>query len=137
MTATTQMPFDVEHVTNPDHFHQAAGSQLLKLIGLQMIFCMGAFTDEMEPIPGRFGRGGIYFIGELIPFISEDVRGEEVAAVAVMVSVTPLDEIDVEVREIHSGKEHAKIEGIYIDQLARVLLGLDYDGKELLNPAYW
>lgn len=26
---------------------------------------------------------------------------------------------------------------VYIDQLARVLLALDYDGTEALNPRYW
>lgn len=52
-------------------------------------------------------------------------------------STTPLDEIEIEVREYARGIEHAKVEGVYIDQLARVLLALDYDGTEALNPRYW
>ncbi|MBS3183453.1 hypothetical protein [Leucobacter manosquensis] len=40
-------------------------------------------------------------------------------------------------REYARGIEHAKIEGVYTDQLARVLLALDYDGTEALNPRYW
>lgn len=30
-----------------------------------------------------------------------------------------------------------QIEGIYIDQLARVALAIDYDGPMALNPRYW
>ncbi|GAB3597382.1 hypothetical protein CFAEC_13825 (plasmid) [Corynebacterium faecale] len=56
---------------------------------------------------------------------------------AVMVSLTPADEIDVEVREIARKTEHARIEGIYIDQLARAALAIDYDGPTALNPRYW
>ncbi|WP_420181294.1 hypothetical protein [Paenarthrobacter sp. TA1.8] len=54
-----------------------------------------------------------------------------------MVSLTPADEIDVEVREIARTTKHAHIEGIYIDQLARAALAIDYDGPTALNPRYW
>ena len=54
-----------------------------------------------------------------------------------MVSLTPADEIEIEAREIARGTEHAKIEGIGIEQLQRAVLAIDYDGPEVLNPHYW
>ena len=73
-------------------------------------------------VPGRYDRGGLLFTARILPFTRTGDRYAAARNMAVLVSTTPLDEIEIEVREYARGIEHAKIEGVYIDQLARVLL---------------
>ncbi|QUY63938.1 hypothetical protein [Gulosibacter molinativorax] len=135
MTSNRAIPFDLAHIAGADEFHQATAEQFRQAIGPGVLMSLGA--TRLTAVPGRFDRGGLMFTARILPFTRTGDRYAAARNMAVLISTTPLDEIDVEVREYARGIEHAKIEGVYIDQLARAVLALDYDGPEPLNPRYW
>ena len=135
MTSTHAIPFDLAHVAGADEFHKATAEQFRQALGAGVLMSLGA--TRLTAVPGRFDRGGLMFTARILPFTSTGDRYAAARNMAVLISTTALDEIDVEVREYARGIEHAKIEGVYIDQLARAVLALDYDGPEPLNPRYW
>jgi hypothetical protein len=135
MTNPRAIPFDQEHIAGADEYHRAAAEQFRQALGAGVLMSLGA--TQLAAVPGRFDRGGLLFTARILPFTRNGDRSEAARNMAVLISTTPLDEIQVEVREYARGIEHAKIEGVYIDQLARAVLALDYDGPEVLNPRYW
>ncbi|MGK0742648.1 hypothetical protein ACSHWG_12315 [Leucobacter sp. Z1108] len=135
MKPTRVIPFDTAHIAGADEFHRSTAEQFRQAIGPGVFMSLGA--SQLVAVPGRYDRGGLLFTARILPFTRTGDRYAAARNMAVLVSTTPLDEIEIEVREYARGIEHAKIEGVYIDQLARVLLALDYDGTEALNPRYW
>lgn len=135
MTTARAIPFDLAHIVNADEFHRAAAEQFRQAIGPGVLMSLGA--TRLTAVPGRFDRGGLMFTARILPVTQTGERYAASRRMAVLISTTPADELDIEVREHGRGIEHAKIEGVYIDQLGRALLALDYDGLEPLNPRYW
>ena len=129
------IPFDRKYIVGADEFHQAAAEQFRQAISVGVFMSLGA--SELAAVPGRYDRGGLLFTARILPFTKTGERFENARRMAVLVSVSPLDEIEIEVREYARGTQHAKIERVYIDQLSQALLALDYDGPEILNPRYW
>ena len=129
MKPTRVIPFDTAHIAGADEFHRSTAEQFRQAIGPYVFMSLGA--SQLAAVPGRYDRGGLLFTARILPF-TRTARN-----MAVLVSTSPLDEIEIEVREYARGVQHVKVEGVYIDQLARVLLALDYDGTEALNPRYW
>lgn len=115
--------------------HLRTANDLRRAIGLGVLGSLGA--TGLAAVPGSHQCGGLMFTARVLPLTKSGARGTQPRKMAVMVSLTPADEIDVEVREIARKTKHAQIEGIYIDQLTRVALAIDYDGPMALNPRYW
>lgn len=135
MKSTRAIPFDTAHVVGAGEFHRGVAEQFRQAIGTGVFMSLGA--SQLAAVPGRYDRGGLLFTARILPFTRTGARYAAARNMAVLVSTTPLDEIEVEVREYARGIEHAKIERVYIDQLARAVLALDYNGDEVLNPRYW
>lgn len=102
-------------------------------IGRGALWSVGAHA--FATVPGIHQLGALMFQARILPMTSEG-RGETATIMTVLVSLTAADVIDVEVRH-DDGTVHARVAGIYIDQLAQLILALDYDGDEILNPRYW
>jgi len=80
--------------------------------------------------------GGLVFTARILPMTLTG-RGQAPRRMLVMISSTPADTIDVDVRQITTGANHATAHGLGIDQLQSVLLALDYNGRDVFNPRYW
>lgn len=132
---THPIPFNMEDIAGATEYHKATAEQFRQAIGALVFMSLGA--SRLIAVPGRYLGGGLMFTARILPFTQTGDRYAAPRKMAVLVSVTPLDEIEIEVREYARGIEHAKIERVYIDQLSRALLALDYDGPEPINPRYW
>lgn len=132
------VPFTVEqlHTDDPEQLaeHQQAAAAFQAAATVGVLMSLGATT--LRTVPGTHQLGGLLFIAHILPMTSRG-RGEAPRRMAVMVSLTGADLIDIDVRRISDSQEHATIHGIYIDQLEPALLSLDYDGPETLNPRLW
>lgn len=141
MTATTSIPFEIECLHDPEatdetrEFYNQVAHQFRAAATVGGLMTLGA--RDLAVIPGRYQRGGLLFTASILPFRKDGTRGTAPRNMAVMISTTPLDEIEIEVRQFANEKVHARLDGVYIDELRRALLALDYDGKAVLNPRYW
>lgn len=99
-----------------------------------VLWSLGA--NKAEAVPGVDQLGGLLFIARILP-LRDGKRHQRAARMAVLISLNGADTIDIEVKELATRREHAKIRGVYIDQLSAAVLALDYDGDEALNPRYW
>lgn len=133
----TTIPFPTEAITatNPADIieNTMTGRGFRAAIGDGALWSVGA--HDIASVPGAYQLGGLTFLARILP-MTETGRSDTAESMAVLVSLTPADEIDVEVRRIADGREHARIPGIYIDQIQRIILALDYDGPEVMNPRY-
>lgn len=138
MTSTQDLPFTVEQLrtTDPDRLreHQQTAETFRRAATVGALMSLGATT--LRAVPGTHQLGGLMFTARILP-LTRTGRGEAPRRMSVMVSLTGADLIDIDVRYLSGGREHATIREVYIDQLQRALLALDYDGPEPLNPAYW
>ena len=112
----------------------ATGNTFLRAVTVGVLWSLGA--ESKAAVLGAHQMGGLLFIARILPFRHGE-RRERAARMAVMISLNPADTIDIQVIELASGREHARTEGVYIDQLSRAVLALDYDGEEPFNPRYW
>lgn len=117
-----------------EFMHQTA-NQFRLVIGNGVFWSLGA--EKLMAVPGVHQLGALTFTARILPMKSDGTRAERPRLMAVMISLTGRDSIDIEVREFANGRTHARIEDIYIDQLAQAILALDYNGDEVLNPRYW
>lgn len=127
--------YSQEAVFGPTEEHKFTADQFRQVLGGGVLGSLGA--TDLVAVPGTHQCGGLMFTARVLPMAKGGKRGTQPRKMAVMVSLTAADEIDLEVREVARGTEHAKIEGIYIDNLGRAALAVDYDGREVLNPRYW
>lgn len=138
-TDTTQdLPFTVDelHADNEEEqeYHREAAETFRQAATRGVLWSLGA--SDYRAVPGRHQLGALLFTARILP-MTKTGRGERARKMLVMVSLTGGDLIDIDVRYLAGGKEHATARDVYIDQLQRVLLALDYDGPEIYNPAYW
>lgn len=129
----TTVPYLTEQLT-ADAAQKAAGDTFLAAIDQGVLWSLGA--RDLHTVAGIHQLGGLFFLASILPMVKNG-RGSRARKMAVMVSLTGADTIDINVREVTSGRDHAHIEGVYIDQLSRALLSLDYDGNTVTNPRYW
>lgn len=94
---------------------------------------MSLGATDLTAIAGAHQLGGLLFTARMLP-LRDGTRRERPARMGVMISHTPADEIDIHVLEYARGTDHARLNGIYIDQLNRALLALDYDGTTPSTP---
>jgi len=127
--------YDQQSVCGPSEEHRANAMQFRQALGLGVLGSLGA--SDLTAVPGAHQCGGLLFTARVLPMTKRGTRGPRPRNMGIMVSLTPADEIEIEAREITRGTEHAKIEGIGIEQLQRAALAIDYDGPEVLNPRYW
>lgn len=127
--------YDQLAVCGPSEEHRATALQFRQALGFGVLGSLGA--SDLTSVPGMHQRGGLLLTARVLPMTKRGTRGTQPRKMAVMISLTPADEIEIEAREIARGTEHAKIEGIGIEQLQHAALALDYDGREVLNPRYW
>ncbi|RGE19070.1 hypothetical protein [Leucobacter sp. wl10] len=133
-----QIPFTAAELftDDPEVRERAAhiGNYFRQALGPGILFSLGA--RELRAVPGTDQMGGLMFIASILP-MTQRGRGQAARRMAVMISLTALDLIDVEVRVLRTGSVHAKIDEITIDRLGHAVLALDYDGDTVLNPRYW
>ncbi|MBS1673150.1 MAG: hypothetical protein JSS74_04215 [Actinobacteria bacterium] len=136
---TADLPFPIEQVHTTDaaelEHNRAAAETLRAGATTGVLWSLGA--TNLGAVPGTHGLGGLLFIARILP-LTANGRGEAARRMAVMVSVTPGDLLDIDVRQLTGDRrEHATTRDLYLDQLQRALLALDYDGREPFNPRYW
>lgn len=138
-TATAHAPFPAEHLVpatvDDAADHGRIANYFRDVIDLGVLFALGA--TDLRAVPGPDQMGGLLFDARILPFVTDGTRGESARVMSVMVSLTTADAIDVDVRHRARGTEHATAHGIYIDQLNKCLLALDYDGRTAFNPRYF
>ena len=127
--------YDQLAVCGPTEEHHTTAIQFRQVLGVNVLASLGA--SDLTAVPGTHQRGGLLLTARVLPMTKRGTRGTKPRKMGIMISLTPADEIEIEAREIARGTEHAKIEGIGIEQLQRAALAIDYDGPEVLNPRYW
>lgn len=134
--STFPFPDAAIEMTDPAEMieHTMTGRQFRAAIGDRTLWSVGA--HDIANVPGAHGLGGLVFRARILP-MTKTGRAEQARIMGVLVSLTPADEIDVEVKHASDQTAHAHLRGVYIDQLQRIILALDYDGPEVLNPRYW
>ena len=121
------------HGTDQDRIKETART-FRAAIEIGVLMSLGA--TDLGAVAGAHQLGGLLFTARILP-LRNGTRRDRPARMGVMISLNGVDTIDIEVLEYASGREHARINGIYIDQLNPALLALDYDGPTPLNPTYW
>lgn len=137
-TVTTQdLPFPIAALRTEDPDDQERNRNAAETFrkGATPGVLMSLGASNLRSVPGTHELGGLLFIARILPLTGSG-RGQAPRRMAVMVSLTPGDLIDIDVRPL-TGPEHATVRDIYIDQLQRALLALDYDGSDAFNPSYW
>lgn len=121
-----------DETTRTEHLHTA--SVFRQALGIGGLMTLGA--SDIHAVPGMHGLGGLALTARILPMRTDGTRSGRPAIMGIMISLTGADTIDVDVRHGDTARIHAQIRDIYIDDLARVALALDYDGDEILNPRY-
>ncbi len=135
MNTITRLPFTAEELIGVDEFMEQTANQFRTAFTLGGLMTLGA--DAFKVVPGQHQLGGLCFTARILPMDTPTTRKTRPVKMAVMVSLTWADEIDVEVRELNTGNTHARIPAVYISDLQKIAFALDYDGPEVLNPRYW
>lgn len=102
----------------------------LMTLGADMKSMRPAIVDDMPALA---------FIARILPFRKDGQRSERPAKMTVAICLAGDDTYTAIVthrRRDGSTVEHARVTGIYADQLDRLALALDYDGDTALNPRY-
>lgn len=83
-------------------------------------------------------RGGLIFSAIVLPFTLKGARGTGPRRMHVEIILTAKDTFDVRVSWLRKFEivEHYRESDVYGDRLARLMLSLDYDGEDVLNPRY-
>ena len=103
-------------------------------LGLGAFMALGG--SNATAVPGANRLGGLLFTARILP-MTKNGRGQTARRMAIMLSLNANDLIDVQVVEIASGKVHFQEDDLYVFMLERVLLALDWDGDEVMNPRLW
>lgn len=102
--------------------------------GVLMSLGARSFT-EMDEWETR--RGGLDFHATILPMRKDGTRGTRARTMRVWVELAWNDTYTVKV--FYTGRDwqdvtHFQRDMVYADQLPKLLLALDYDGNEILNP---
>ena len=97
---------------------------------------MSLGATDFQPTIGAHGLGALNFKARILPFNKDGQRDYKPHVMDVTVSHTPEDLIDIDVVDTTTGETHHSEKGLYVDQLNRRLLALDYDGEETTNPRF-
>lgn len=87
----------------------------------------------------RTRNGALAFQARILPFKKDGTRSERPRIMSVMIALNGDDYYDVKVRmQDNQGRVQTHFEqgGVDAFSLSRLLLALDYDGDEVLNPRY-
>lgn len=81
-------------------------------------------------------RGGAAWTVLVLPFRKNGTRGTKARRMRLAIQLTHADDYTIQVSYMNRGDlvTHYYAEGVYCDQLAPILLALDYDGDTVLNP---
>ncbi|MGO2519956.1 MAG: hypothetical protein ACTH8F_07535 [Microbacterium sp.] len=136
---TSTLPFPSETLTltatgDDREFIRQTAQQFAVAVTRGVMWSLGA--SNITAVPGADQIGGLLLIARILP-LRDGTRHQRAARMAILISLNGVDTIDIEVKEIATGRAHTEIKGVYIDQLSAALLALDYDGDETLNPRYW
>lgn len=93
---------------------------------------LGYINDDEEV------AGGLRFVASILPFNKNGERAARPRLMTVVVTLTYADLYDISVvyPRKHEAVTHYQASGVYCYQLAKLLLALDWDGDEILNPRY-
>lgn len=82
--------------------------------------------------------GGLRFIARILPFNKNGKRSTRAAKMLVEVKLNFMDLYDVRVVEVRNFElvEHFTVQHVDAYSLPRLMLALDFDGDEVLNPRY-
>ena len=85
------------------------------------------------------GSGGLSFNALVMPFNRKGEREEKPVWMEARIELTPADLYHITFTYMRGREKviHFECDEIYFDQLQRLLIGLDYDGPETVNPRYW
>lgn len=84
------------------------------------------------------GEGGLGFTARILPMKRSGGRASAARRMLVQITLNGWDYYDVSVSYLERGQEvtHYSTTNVDCEQLGRLLLALDYDGQEVLNPRY-
>ena len=100
-------------------------------IGWQGLATLGAsdLAVVRDPMPG------LTFLARIHPFTKTGKRAGRARVMRVFVTINHLDLWDVKVEL--DGEEHYAVTDVYAGDLQKLMVALDYDGPEVVNPRYW
>lgn len=118
-----------------DHVREVAKT-ILSQIDRGVLMSLGASSLGRMTVEGL---PCLMFIARILPFNKNGARRSRAVKMAVHIALDPSDTYTVFVHHLTKGErvEHARIEGVYADDLNHVLLALDFDGPTALNPRLW
>lgn len=112
----------------------AIAQEIRRQIGPLVLMSLGASDFSYSAAE----RGTLIFKARILPFKANGERSERAAVMMVRVVLTAADTYTVSVVYRTRGelRLHMQREGVYCDEISRLMLALDYDGEEVLNPRY-
>lgn len=119
--------------------HTAVATEIRRQIGPGALMSLGAHKLGYvnASVCQRTGiRGGLVFMARIMPITKAGARSSAVRNMRVIVELTGADLYRVTVEYQHRGDTlvHFARDGVYCDEIGRLMLALDWDGDEVLNP---
>ena len=132
MTAPTHAPADLV-AADWRRAHDAAET-IRQQIGHGPLMSLGAHDFRTTIMDG--GSPALHFAARILRMKADGTRSEQVRNMHVLVWLTAADDYGIRVSYIERFQlvKHYEASGIYADQLARLMLSLDYDGDTVRNP---
>lgn len=105
-------------------------------IGVYGLMTLGA--SQLHYFKNSVGEPGLTFTARILPFTKSGARSSRPAKMRVDVVLSCMDLYDVTVvRHTRGEREvHFRGEGLDASDLQTLMVALDYDGDETLNPRY-
>ena len=105
-------------------------------IGMGPLMSLGAHDFRHTIMDG--GSPALHFRARILRMKADGTRSEQVRNMHVLVWLTDRDDYGVRVTFVERFQlvKHYEASGFYADQLARLMLSLDYDGDTVRNPRY-
>lgn len=100
-------------------------------IGIGSLMTLGAHALR-EDCNGR----ALTFKALILPFRKDGSRGTRARKMEVSVLLQEDDTYSVAVYDLTNLNQHYSRDDVYAHELPRLMLALDYDGDEVLNPRY-
>lgn len=121
------------------------GQTVLDQIGIGVLMSLGASAirhGNVAMVPGATPLPSLIFNARILPFTKGGKRGSAPRSMLVVVGLNERDLYDVLVTYKQHGDRygmkppvvHFEADDVFCDDLAALLLALDYDGITVLNP---
>jgi hypothetical protein len=112
----------------------SVAAEVKRQIGMGPLMSLGAHEFRHTLMDG--GSPALAFRARILPMKKDGTRASAPRIMHVLIWLTDADDYGIRVAYVNRGRlvKHYEASGIYCDQLARLILSLDFDGDTVRNP---